>query len=157
MNPPEKLLSLLSKKKLIISTAESCTGGLIGAAITAVPGASEFFMGGCIAYDNRIKEKLLGVPPDMIEKYGAVSSQTVEAMAVGAARLFETDCAVSVSGIAGPGGGTPQKPVGLVYIGIFIKDRTHSFEHRFTGDRECIRKLTTDAALDHLCRILETF
>jgi len=156
MSLSENLLSLLSAKNLKISTAESCTGGLIGAAITAVPGASEFFIGGCIAYDNRIKEKLLGVPQDVLENYGAVSSQTVEAMAEGAARLFETDCAISVSGIAGPEGGTPQKPVGLVYIGIFIKDHIYSFEHRFTGGRECIRKLTMDAALDHLCRILET-
>lgn len=155
MNQAQKVLNLLSIKNLTLSTAESCTGGLIGGAITDIPGSSRHFRGGVIAYDNQVKEALLKVPHDILVKHGAVSGATVLAMAEGAAALLETDCAISVSGIAGPEGGTPQKPVGLVFIGVTVRDQSWSFEHNFTGDRKEIRESIVDAALEHLADILE--
>jgi PncC family amidohydrolase len=111
------LAAALTARHWTLATAESCTGGLIGAAITDLPGASAYFLGGIIAYDNRIKNQLLGVPETILAAHGAVSAQTVEAMAAGARRQLSADCAIAVSGVAGPDGGTPEKPVGLVYIG----------------------------------------
>ncbi|MDR2727875.1 MAG: CinA family protein, partial [Chitinispirillales bacterium] len=116
--------SLLKRKSLTLAVAESCTGGLIGGAVTSVSGSSDYFLGGVISYDNRIKSDILGVSAHDLEKYGAVSGQVVCAMAYGVAKLFKCDCSVSVSGIAGPGGGTKEKPVGLVYFGAFFRGQT---------------------------------
>jgi PncC family amidohydrolase len=143
----KRLGELLLKKKLTIATAESCTGGLIGAAITAVSGSSDYFDGGVIAYDNRIKRDLLGVPARVLGKYGAVSAETVLAMASGACRLLKTDCAIAVSGIAGPGGGTTEKPVGLVYIGIAVRDSCRAVRCNFSGERQRIREKTVERSL----------
>jgi len=117
----QKLITLASEKKITIATAESCTGGLIGAAITAIPGSSTPFKGGIIAYDNKIKHKLLNVPPGMMHKYGAVSREVACRMAKGAIEVLNVDMAVSVTGIAGPGGGSEDKPVGTVWMGLAIK------------------------------------
>ena len=111
------LITLATEKKISIATAESCTGGLVGAAITSIPGSSTPFKGGIIAYDNEIKNKQLNVPLGMIHKYGAVSREVACAMASGAITALDVDMAVSVTGIAGPGGGSEGKPVGTVWIG----------------------------------------
>ena len=118
-----KVVSKASAKTITIGTAESCTGGLIGAAITSISGSSACFHGGIIAYDNRIKQENLGVQKATLEGYGAVSSQTAKAMAEGAIRTLSVDMAVSVTGIAGPGGGTEEKPVGTVWIGFAFKEK----------------------------------
>ena len=137
----------MREKKLTLSTAESCTGGMIGAALTSVSGASSVFMGSAVTYSNDMKNRLLGVPNGTLISYGAVSSQTAEAMAVGACKNLQTDAAVAVTGIAGPDGGTPEKPVGLVYVGISYKNKTDTIELRLNGNREAIRTKTCALAL----------
>ena len=114
----EQIILKLIEKNITISTAESCTGGSLGKIITSVPGASSIYGYGFITYANEAKERLLGVFPETLEKYGAVSHQTATQMAQGAKKVSGSDIAVSVTGIAGPGGGTQEKPVGLVYIAI---------------------------------------
>lgn len=113
-----EVVSLATEKKLRIGTAESCTGGLIGAAITSIPGSSTPFKGGIIAYDNAVKTRHLGVTQNLLETEGAVSKKVAEAMAAGAVAALDIDLAVSVTGIAGPGGGSDEKPVGTVWIGL---------------------------------------
>ena len=140
---------ILVSKNHTVSTAESCTGGMIGAALTSVPGSSVWFKGGIIAYDNLIKISLLGVPQETLDNFGAVSEQTVAAMAQGAARILHTDCAISVSGIAGPNGGTPEKPVGLVFIGICVTGNTTVYKHLFSGNREAVRRQAVAMSLKH--------
>lgn len=120
------LVRLLSEKGLTISTAESCTGGLIAKCITDVSGASSVFFGGVVSYDNSVKENVLGVKADTLCTYGAVSSQTAMQMAQGVCQVMKTDIGISTTGIAGPGGGTPEKPVGTVYIGFSYKDNCES-------------------------------
>ncbi len=138
---------------LKLSVAESCTGGLLGASLTDIAGSSAYFRGGVIAYDNQIKNQLLGVEKQTLDSYGAVSDQTVIAMAKGVCKLFNTECAISVSGIAGPDGGTAQKPVGLVYIGIAVCERVESIRHIFSGNRQQIRFQAVQASLEHFLRI----
>ena len=118
MTTAEKLVERLGELGRTCGTAESCTGGGIGSAITAVPGSSAVFMGGVISYDNSVKQGVLGVSPGTLAAVGAVSPETAEQMAVGARRLLKVDYAVSVTGIAGPGGGSAEKPVGLVWFGV---------------------------------------
>jgi PncC family amidohydrolase len=141
---------LLLNRKLTCSVAESCTGGMIGAVITSVAGSSEWFQGGIIAYSNDIKMRLLNVPPEVLAEKGAVSEETVIAMASGAARICGADCAVAVSGIAGPGGGTVEKPAGLVYVGTFFQGAPVVFRHVFPGDRATVRRAAATAALHYL-------
>jgi len=145
----------LHAKSLTIATAESCTGGLIGAAITSVPGSSVWFRGGIIAYDNAIKTSLLKIPASTLKRYGAVSEETVSAMAAGAAHILGTDCAVAVSGIAGPNGGTEEKPVGLVYIGAYYHNKIDVNKHQFPGDRESVREQTAETALEKVIALIE--
>lgn len=118
MNIEEKTGKLLRAKKMTLSTAESCTGGGIAATITSVPGSSEYFKGGIVAYSNEIKMKLLCVSPNTLEKYGAVSQETVTEMVQGAMKSMKSDCAIATSGIAGPGGGSIEKPVGTIWIAV---------------------------------------
>ncbi|ADQ04339.1 competence/damage-inducible protein CinA [Caldicellulosiruptor owensensis OL] len=146
----EVVVSLLAEKKLKVSVAESCTGGLICNKLTNIPGASEVFDRGFIVYSNEAKMKLLGVPEQVLKEYGAVSSQTARYMAQGALSNSLAHIALSVTGIAGPGGGSEAKPVGLVYIGIATKDNSESFEFRFSGDRLRIKEMTSKAALNIL-------
>ncbi len=139
---------LLSKAGMTISTAESCTGGLIGGTITAVAGSSAYYLGGFNTYRNELKHKLLGVRRETLEKYGAVSSETAMEMAAGARLQAGTDLAVSSTGIAGPGGGSEEKPVGLVYVGLATPEETQAQAFNFFGNREGIRALTVNAALN---------
>lgn len=140
--------ALLRERGATLSTAESCTGGLIAGAITNVAGSSDYFKEGFVTYANEAKTELLGVDAALIERVGAVSPQVAAAMAEGARRRAGTDWAVSVTGIAGPGGGTEAKPVGLVYMGLASADRTVVAEHRFLGDRDNVRRQTVLTALD---------
>lgn len=126
MELAEELGLLLTARGLTLSTAESCTGGGVAARITSVPGSSAYFMGGIVAYDNRVKTELLHVSPATLEKYGAVSRQTVVEMARGAMNALKTDCAVATSGIAGPSGAMPGKPVGTVWIAVGCGDKVIS-------------------------------
>jgi len=142
------LVEILKQKKLMISTAESCTGGLIAKLITDIPGSSELFIGGVISYSNEMKMKWLGVKLVTLEKYGAVSEQTVSEMLSGIIQQTGTDMAVAVSGIAGPTGGTPEKPVGTVFIGVAIKDQKLVNKFLFKGSREEVRIQSAMRALE---------
>ena len=138
---------LLMANDLTVTTAESCTGGMIAARIINVPGVSECYKAGLVTYSNKAKRKFLGVRKSTLDKYGAVSSKTASEMAKGAALLMKSDVAVAVTGIAGPDGGTEEKPVGLVYIGCSIKGEVTVKEYHFSGTRSQIREATTSAAL----------
>ena len=135
------------EKKATFGTAESCTGGLISASVTDVAGASAVFFGGIVSYDNSIKEKLLGVPAQILAEKGAVSPETAGAMSAGARRALGVDYAVAVTGIAGPGGGTPSKPVGLVYVSVASENDVTVTENHFSGDREAVRLQTVEKSL----------
>jgi nicotinamide-nucleotide amidase len=145
---------LLKEKKLTLSTAESCTGGNIAKLITSVPGSSAYFKGSLIAYSNELKISGLSVDPALIEKHGAVSREVVEAMAKGAIAELDTDLSVSTSGIAGPDGGTKEKPVGMVWIAVVWKEKVISREFRFGGDRELIIEQASIQAIGMLRKIL---
>lgn len=116
----------LRRKGLSLSTAESCTGGYVAAAITAVPGSSSVFKGGVVAYSNEVKHDVLGVPYEELTEYGAVSEPVVRSMVQGVARIMCSDCAVATSGIAGPGGGTEEKPVGTVWVAIYLCGKVYT-------------------------------
>lgn len=150
----ETLVSLLVKQNLTVSTAESCTGGLIAASIVDVPGASAVFPGGAVTYAPSVKTALLGVSEDLIRERGVVSRDVAAAMAEGAQRRFGTDLAVSVTGVAGPDGGTPETPVGCVYIGVAIKNKTLVFREDIPGDRETVRRGAAERAIRHLSACL---
>lgn len=122
MKIEEEIDELLKAKNLSLSTAESCTGGGVAALITSVPGSSEYFSGSIVAYSNEVKISLLHVCPETLEKYGAVSKETVTEMVKGAMKTLKTDCAVATSGIAGPGGGTIAKPVGTIWLAAAYKN-----------------------------------
>lgn len=143
---------LLSENEKTLSVAESCTGGLIGERLTNVPGASRYFIEAVVAYHNRAKINRLGVPEDFIEKHGAVSAEVAEALARGMRELASTDYAVSVTGVAGPDGGSEEKPVGTVFIGFADGEGTKSIKLKLPGDRNLIRWRSSQAALDYLRR-----
>lgn len=145
---------LLSQRGWSLAVAESCTGGLIAHRITNVSGSSAYFQGAVISYSNEAKERILRVPHDTLVEHGAVSEQTALAMAQGARRLFGTDIAVSVTGIAGPTGGTPEKPVGLVYIGLAAEGVDLCEKHLWKGDRTENKAQSAEAALKLLLRHL---
>ena len=146
----EKLVKALAEKKMTCATAESCTGGGVGYAITGVAGSSTVFMGGIISYDNSVKRGVLGVPEEVLSTKGAVSSECAAAMAEGARGCLKTDLAVSITGIAGPGGGSAEKPVGLVWFGLASKTVTTTEKKIFPGDREAVRT----AAIKHALGLL---
>jgi nicotinamide-nucleotide amidase len=151
----ELVLTLARENGLSIATAESCTGGLVAARLTTVPGGSDVFRGGIVAYENDVKLAQLRVPEQTIAAHGAVSPETAAAMAKGARDEVGADFAVAVTGIAGPGGGTREKPVGLVYLHASGRDRELAWELNLPGDRAAIRRRATAAAL-HLLRTLLT-
>jgi nicotinamide-nucleotide amidase len=132
----EALGRLLSIHGKTLSTAESCTGGTISQLITSIPGSSEYFLGGVTSYANSVKTGVLGIAPEIIEKHGAVSSECVAAMAEGVRRLTGSDYSVATSGIAGPGGGTPEKPVGTVWVGVSSQKGTETYKVQYKGDRK---------------------
>jgi PncC family amidohydrolase len=146
---------LLREHGLTVSTAESCTGGLVGHRITQVPGSSAYFLGGVIAYSNAAKERLLGVKRETLATQGPVSEETAREMARGARLLFGADVALSTTGIAGPTGGTPEKPVGLVYIALSAADAEACERHVWQGDRWQNKEQAAEAALALLERYLE--
>lgn len=141
---PSEVISRLSGKRL--ATAESCTGGGIGAALTSVPGSSAVYQGGIISYTNRVKANILGVPQTLLDTLGAVSAPVAEAMAAGARRVLQADVAVSVTGLAGPGGDEFGNPVGTVFIGYSDEGATLSREYRFEGTRDAVREQAVNAA-----------
>lgn len=141
------IIKLLEEGKMTVTTAESCTGGLLSGRITSVPGASHVYQEGYVTYSNDAKERLLGVKRETLRQYGAVSPQAAEEMARGAAKAAGADAALSVTGIAGPGGGTPEKPVGLVYVGCFVKGHVRVEEFHFTGNRDKNRESAVARAL----------
>lgn len=146
----------LSESGKTLSTAESCTGGTISSLITSVSGASEYFLGSVTSYANSVKINVLGVPAEIIEKHGAVSSECVAAMAEGVRRLTGSDFSVATSGIAGPGGGSDEKPVGLVWIGVSSEKGTETFSHVFRNDRKRNIERFSASALNHLRKKIET-
>ncbi len=146
----DQLAAALLARQQTLATAESCTGGLVGAALTNLPGSSAWYLGGVVAYANDLKIRLLGVPAETLAAHGAVSLETARAMAQGARAAAAADFAVSITGIAGPAGGTPEKPVGLVFIGVAAPHGTATFKHHFSGSRADIRQAATEAALRHL-------
>ena len=148
------VLDQLRARKGRLVVAESCTGGLLGARITAVPGASSVFIGGVVAYDDVVKSGTLDVSPELLEQYGAVSEQVVSAMAEGVQRQFAVDAALAITGIAGPTGGTADKPVGTVWLAARWGARTRALKRIFPGDRGEIRARSAQAALDLLRRVL---
>jgi nicotinamide-nucleotide amidase len=152
------VLESLRRRGETVAVAESCTGGGLGAALAAVPGASDVFLGGVIAYANSVKQALLGVPAALLDQHGAVSDPVACAMAEGARRITGSSWALAITGVAGPGGGSDSKPVGLVHIAVAGPDGTHSAPNRF-GDsrgRSWIQTLSVGEALDRLRRRLAT-
>jgi nicotinamide-nucleotide amidase len=146
---------LLRQRHATVAVAESCTGGMLGERFTTTPGSSDYFIGGFITYSNALKVQLLGVSAETLERFGAVSRETAEAMAAGARQRTGATYAVSITGVAGPDGGSEEKPVGLVHIGIAGPEGVASANRRFLGDRQRIRVFTTQMALDLLRRKLQ--
>jgi len=155
MSLEERLAAACFDHNLTLATAESCTGGGLSHLLTSIPGASAFFIGGVIAYQNDVKIQWLGVPRETLTHYGAVSAQTAIAMAEGCLSRFKTDIAVSITGIAGPSGGSPVKPVGLVYVAVASHRQTRVGEHRFPGDRAQVREGAIASALELILEAIE--
>ena len=147
--------ALLKAKGWTIGAAESCTGGLVLHRLTNIPGSSDYVLGGVVAYSNTIKQALLNVQEATLAAHGAVSEQTAAEMATGARKALGVDVAVSITGIAGPGGGTPQKPVGLTYIGLAGRDNLLLVRrHVWPGDREAVKSASAEAALQLVLEVL---
>ena len=155
-NKAQEIIARAQKMNVTLATAESCTGGMVSAILTEVPGASSVFDRGFITYSNQSKMEMLGVSDETLVKYGAVSAQTACEMALGVLKNSKVDCAVSITGIAGPGGGTIEKPVGLVFFGYVKRNEPVKFlEKRFERDsRKIIRLDATIQALDLLYLLL---
>jgi len=146
----DRLAGQLRERGQTLATAESCTGGWIGKVLTDLPGSSDWYLGGVISYADRVKQDLLDVPAELLKAHGAVSEPVVLAMASGARARLGSDLAVAVSGVAGPGGGSDDKPVGTVWIGWADAAGARAARFRFDGDREAIRRATVRAALEGL-------
>lgn len=151
MNIEARVGRMLVKSKMTIAIAESCTGGLISNRITNIPGSSKYFLIGIVAYSNRIKENVLGVPAHLLQKYGAVSEEVALEMAKRVRLLARADIGVGVTGIAGPAGGTKAKPVGLVYIGLAANKKRIVKKFLFKGSRRQIKLRASQAALNLIC------
>lgn len=151
----ERVIDAAKQAQKRIGTAESCTGGLIAASLTDVPGSSEVVYGGIVSYANEVKQARLGVKEETLAQFGAVSEETAREMAEGALRELDVDVAVSVTGIAGPGGAVPGKPVGTVWIAVATANGVNAKLHSFDGDRETVRRQTVDAALAMMLETLE--
>lgn len=151
----KKIKATLSQAGKTLSVAESCSGGLLAHRLTNTPGSSKYFHGGVIVYANSAKSKLLGVAPSLIKKHGAVSAPVAEEMASAVRKLLKTDFGVSITGIAGPSGGTQEKPVGLTYIAVSSATKTVCREFHFKGSRLSIKTSATQAALELLSQLLK--
>ncbi len=156
-NLMEEIVCLLKSRGKSLALAESCTGGMISEMICSVPGASEVFLGGAVAYSNELKYKILGVSSETLARHGAVSSECAAEMSAKFAEKCGADYCVSVTGVAGPGGGSPEKPVGLVYIGIHSNVSNHVSRHIFSGDRANIRRRAATTALNKLRKAILSF
>lgn len=150
----EVVISQLAKKGLTLTTAESCTGGLLAARVVNVPGASNVFKEGVITYSNEAKKRILNVKEETLANFGAVSEETAKEMAIGGSEFASSDVCVAITGIAGPDGGTEEKPIGLVYISCLVKDNLVVSKYNFRGNREKIREYATLSALDLLRRCI---
>jgi nicotinamide-nucleotide amidase len=151
----ELVLDACRERAWTLATAESCTGGLVAARLTSIPGSSDVMLGSVVAYANAVKEAELGVPGELLAEHGAVSAAAAQAMARGVRERLRADVGISVTGIAGPGGGTPEKPVGLVYVHVAAPDGEDALDLQIPGDRDAVRARATAAAL-HLARRLLT-
>jgi nicotinamide-nucleotide amidase len=138
---------ILRQKGMTLGTAESATGGLIAHRITNVPGSSDYYKGSIVSYSNEAKIRVVGVKAETIDRYGAVSSRVAEEMAEGGRKLLAVDICIADTGVAGPGGATKEKPVGLFYLGLSLKGKTYSRRHSFTGGREQNKENAAEAAL----------
>jgi nicotinamide-nucleotide amidase len=141
---------LLCQKGLTLGTVESATGGLVANLITDIPGSSDYFKGSVVSYSNEVKNRVVGVKSETLDKYGAVSHQVVEEMAIGGRKLLNVDICLADTGIAGPGGATKGKPVGLFYLGVAHKEGVFSRKYQFHGTRGQNKQRTAEAALDWL-------
>ncbi len=150
----EQVGERLKQRQQTLATAESCTGGLIGHLVTEVAGSSAYYLGGLVAYSNDVKQHQLGVPRSILESVGAVSAETARAMAQGVRDALAADVGVATTGIAGPGGGTPTKPVGLVFIVVATAAETECRRYVFQGNRHAIKQQTAAAALQLLWEVL---
>ncbi len=146
----QRVAETLTEKDLQVATAESCTGGLIGDTLTSVPGSSSYYEGGVISYSNALKQRFLTVAAETLERHGAVSEQTAREMAQGIRAATGVDIGIATTGIAGPGGGTPEKPVGLVYIGLADRDGVTVTRHVFDGTRRENKEATCKLGLQML-------
>jgi len=151
-----QLSAALLRRQQKVCTAESCTGGLIAKTFTDLAGSSDWFDRGFVTYSNAAKREMLGVPASVIEDYGAVSEPVANAMASGALRHSDADFAVAVTGVAGPGGGSEEKPVGTVWIAVASKFQASARLHRFDGDRSAVREATLQAAMEALLDLTES-
>ena len=149
-----RVIEIFREKGLSLALAESCTGGMISAQLTAIPGSSAVFLGGAATYSNELKQLFLGVSETTLSKFGAVSRECAKEMVEGICARTGADAGISVTGIAGPSGGTPDKPVGRVYIGIKFQSTTRIFECNFRGGREQVRNQTVSRALNELRKLL---
>ena len=156
MSRIEYIAQALTEKKQTITCAESCTGGLLAAALTSIPGSSAFFERSFVTYSNQAKKQLLNVTEETLRHYGAVSEETVREMALGALIAAKSDYALSISGIAGPDGGTADKPVGTVWFGFATKRRIWAKQYQFSGNREQVRQQAVQYALAILEHYLKT-
>jgi PncC family amidohydrolase len=143
----QKVQEFCLRKGWSVAVAESCTGGLLGGSLTALAGSSEYFLGGVIAYSNDLKTSLLNIPSTLLDSEGAVSMLVVEAMAQGVAAVTNADCGISVTGVAGPSGGTPEKPVGTVWVAVSLPSGMTSRLYNFSGNRDEVREQAVQAAL----------
>jgi nicotinamide-nucleotide amidase len=150
----ESVTQALLSQKLTISVAESCTGGLLGETFTNIAGSSAFFKGGVICYSDELKRNLVNVSEETLKKFGAVSYEVAEELCRNIARITATDIGVGITGVAGPGGGSKEKPVGLVFIGIFYQNNLYIHEYNLTSDRKTNRELSTTLCLNELRKIL---
>lgn len=150
-----RLQAVALSRGVTVATAESCTGGLIGHSLTAIAGSSDYYLGGVVSYSNEVKIRLLGVPQSALERHGAVSAQVAVAMAQGARERIGCDFAVSVTGVAGPGGGTEAKPVGLAYVAAAGPAGHEVRRHLWSGDRAANKERSAVAALELLLELVE--
>ena len=155
-NPAAEIINLMREKKLTLGTVESATGGLIAHLITNVPGSSDVFQGSIISYSNEIKMKIVGIRELTLKEYGAVSAQVAMAMAKGGRKVLGVDICVADTGIAGPGGATPGKPIGLFYLGLSHQDGTSSQKHIFKGTRGENKQQAAETALEWVREYLES-
>ncbi len=144
MNPEEELGSVLRARRMSVAVAESVTGGMVSDRITDVPGSSEYFLGGVVAYSNESKMRLLGVRKETLESYGAVSGETAREMATGIRRTYSADVGAAATGIAGPSGATPSKPVGTVFLAVEIRGKRIAEEALFPGERAEVKRAASD-------------